>query len=33
MLAYELAVVRGIHPDLFRRDDPTYAAALQLLKL
>ena len=33
MLAYELAVVRGIHPDLFRRDDPKYAAALQLLKL
>jgi glucosamine--fructose-6-phosphate aminotransferase (isomerizing) len=33
MLAYEMAVVRGIHPDLFRRDDPTYAAALQLLKL
>lgn len=33
MLAYELAVVRGIHPDLFRRDDPRYAAALGLLKL
>lgn len=33
MLAYEMAVVRGIHPDLFRRDDPRYAAAYGLLKL
>lgn len=33
MLAYHLAVVRGIHPDLFRRDDPRYAAALGLIKL
>jgi glucosamine--fructose-6-phosphate aminotransferase (isomerizing) len=33
MLAYEMAVARGINPDLFRRDDPRYAAALGLLKL
>jgi glutamine---fructose-6-phosphate transaminase (isomerizing) len=33
MLAYEMAVVRGINPDLFRRDDPRYASALGLLKL
>ncbi len=33
MLAYEMAVVRGIHPDLFRRDDAKYAAAYGLLKL
>jgi hypothetical protein len=28
-----MAVVRGINPDLFRRDDPRYAAALKLLTL
>jgi glucosamine--fructose-6-phosphate aminotransferase (isomerizing) len=33
ILAYHMAVVRGINPDLFRRDDPRYAAALNLLKL
>jgi glutamine---fructose-6-phosphate transaminase (isomerizing) len=33
MLAYEMGVVRGINPDLFRRDDPRYASALGLLKL
>jgi glutamine---fructose-6-phosphate transaminase (isomerizing) len=33
ILAYQMAVVRGINPDLFRRDDPRYAAALSLLKL
>ena len=33
ILAYHLAVLRGINPDRFRRDDPTYAAAFGLLKL
>src|SRR5919199_1781864 len=33
MLAYEMAVARGINPDLFRRDDPRYASALGLLRL
>jgi glucosamine--fructose-6-phosphate aminotransferase (isomerizing) len=33
ILAYHMAVVRGINPDMFRRDDPQYAAALGLLKL
>ena len=33
ILAYHMAVLRGINPDLFRRDDPRYAAALGLLKL
>jgi glucosamine--fructose-6-phosphate aminotransferase (isomerizing) len=33
ILAYQMAVARGINPDLFRRDDPRYAAALGLLKL
>jgi glucosamine--fructose-6-phosphate aminotransferase (isomerizing) len=33
ILAYHLAVLRGIDPDRFRRDDPTYAAAFGLLKL
>ena len=33
LLAYQMAVVRGINPDLFRRDDPRYAAALGLVKL
>jgi glutamine---fructose-6-phosphate transaminase (isomerizing) len=33
IFAYEMAVVRGINPDKFRRDDPRYAEALALLKL
>jgi glucosamine--fructose-6-phosphate aminotransferase (isomerizing) len=33
ILAYHMAVARGINPDVFRRDDPRYAAALGLLKL
>jgi glucosamine--fructose-6-phosphate aminotransferase (isomerizing) len=33
ILAYQMAVVRGINPDRFRRDDPRYAAALGLIKL
>jgi glucosamine--fructose-6-phosphate aminotransferase (isomerizing) len=33
LLAYQMAVVRGINPDRFRRDDPTYAAALGLITL
>jgi glucosamine--fructose-6-phosphate aminotransferase (isomerizing) len=33
MLAYFMAVARNINPDVFRRDDPRYAAALGLIKL
>ena len=33
MLAYQMAVVKGVNPDTFRRDDPTYAAAFGLMKL
>ncbi|MBI3457359.1 MAG: SIS domain-containing protein [Candidatus Rokubacteria bacterium] len=33
ILAYHMAVLKGIHPDRFRRDDPTYAAAFGLVKL
>ena len=33
MLAYQMAVARTINPDLFRRDEPRYAAALGLIKL
>ena len=33
ILAYQMAVARGINPDVFRRDDPRYAAALGLIKL
>jgi glutamine---fructose-6-phosphate transaminase (isomerizing) len=33
LLAYFMSVEKGICPDLFRRDEPTYAAALGLLKL
>ena len=33
ILAYQMAVVRGINPDRFRRDDPRYAAALGLVTL
>lgn len=32
MLAYCLAVERGIHPDTFRRDDPAYAHAFGLMQ-
>jgi glucosamine--fructose-6-phosphate aminotransferase (isomerizing) len=30
ILAYQVAVIRGSHPDSFRRDDPRYAHALSL---
>jgi glutamine---fructose-6-phosphate transaminase (isomerizing) len=30
MLAYRVAALKGVHPDTFRRDDPTYKAALAL---
>ena len=33
LLAYHTAALKGIHPDTFRRDDPTYAAAFGPLKL
>lgn len=33
LLAYGMAVARGVNPDTFRRDDPRYAAAFGLLKL
>jgi len=33
LLAYHMAVVKGIHPDVFRRDDERYAAAFKLLTL
>jgi glutamine---fructose-6-phosphate transaminase (isomerizing) len=33
LFAYHMAVKKGINPDVFRRDDPRYAAALGLLKL
>jgi glucosamine--fructose-6-phosphate aminotransferase (isomerizing) len=33
IFAQQVAVVRGTHPDLFRRDDPRYAAALSMLAL
>nr|PZN62266.1 MAG: hypothetical protein DIU58_12705 [Sphaerobacter thermophilus] len=33
MLAYQMAVVKGVNPDTFRRDNPTYAAAFGLMKL
>jgi Type II intron maturase len=28
--AYQMAALKGVNPDTFRRDDPTYAAALSL---
>src|SRR6202022_417718 len=31
LLAYHMAVVKGINPDLFRRDEDRYAAAFKLL--
>ena len=33
ILAYQMAVLKGINPDTFRRDDPVYKAAFGLLKL
>jgi glucosamine--fructose-6-phosphate aminotransferase (isomerizing) len=33
LLAYQMAALKGVHPDTFRRDDPRYAAAFGLLKL
>jgi glucosamine--fructose-6-phosphate aminotransferase (isomerizing) len=33
LLAYHMAVVRGVNPDRFRRDDPKYAAAFGRLKI
>ncbi len=33
LLAYHLAVARRVHPDTFRRDDPRYAGAFDLIKL
>lgn len=33
LLAYQMAVLKGVHPDLFRRDDPRYAAAFGKIKL
>jgi glucosamine--fructose-6-phosphate aminotransferase (isomerizing) len=33
MLAYRVAALKGVHPDTFRRDDPTYRDALSLLEL
>jgi glucosamine--fructose-6-phosphate aminotransferase (isomerizing) len=33
LLAYQMAVAKAINPDLFRRDEPRYAAALGQIKL
>ena len=33
LLAYQMAALKGINPDTFRRDNPTYAAAFGLIKL
>lgn len=33
MLAYEMAVVKGVHPDTFRRDQPKWSQAMSHLKL
>jgi glutamine---fructose-6-phosphate transaminase (isomerizing) len=33
LFAYHLAALKGVNPDRFRRDDPTYAAAFSLLKI
>ncbi len=33
LIAYQMAVLKGINPDTFRRDDPRYASAFGLLKL
>jgi glucosamine--fructose-6-phosphate aminotransferase (isomerizing) len=33
LLAYHMAVLKGLNPDTFRRDDPVYKDAFGLLKL
>lgn len=33
ILAYQMAAIKGTHPDTFRRDDPVYRDAFGLLKL
>jgi glucosamine 6-phosphate synthetase-like amidotransferase/phosphosugar isomerase protein len=33
MLAYQMAALKGLNPDTFRRDDPRNAAAFGLVKL
>ncbi|MCC6791388.1 MAG: hypothetical protein IT336_06880 [Thermomicrobiales bacterium] len=33
ILAYQMAALKGVHPDTFRRDDPVYKDAFGLLKL
>jgi len=33
LLAYQMAALKGVHPDTFRRDDPRYRAAFGLLTL
>jgi glucosamine--fructose-6-phosphate aminotransferase (isomerizing) len=33
ILAYQMAVEKGVNPDTFRRDDPVYQAALSQIKL
>lgn len=33
ILAYQMAVLKGSHPDTFRRDDPVYKDAFSLIKL
>jgi glucosamine--fructose-6-phosphate aminotransferase (isomerizing) len=33
IFAYHLAALKGVNPDRFRRDDPTYAAAFGLLRI
>jgi glucosamine--fructose-6-phosphate aminotransferase (isomerizing) len=33
ILAYQMAALKGTHPDTFRRDDPRFKDALSLLKL
>ncbi len=33
LLAYHMAVLKGVNPDVFRRDDPRYTAAFSLIKL
>jgi glutamine---fructose-6-phosphate transaminase (isomerizing) len=33
ILAYQMAVLKGINPDTFRRDNPVFANAISLLKL
>ena len=33
ILAYQMAALKGVHPDTFRRDDPTYVAAARPVAL